>query len=466
MNKNKRNRSLVVRVFLLVTSLIIVSAGIIFAQATFSVSPTVETQAIDGDFDDPAIWIHPTNPALSLVIGTIKGTGLATFDVNGNLVQLVDQDAGMNNVDLRYNFPLGGDSVDLVVATNRFDPINTLAMYKMNPSTRQLENVTADPPISTTLSEVYGTCMYVSPVNRTYFAFITSKEGIVEQWEMVDNGSGKVMGILHRTFDVGSAVEGCVADDVFALFYAGEEDVAIWKYGAEPDDNTPRTAVDTTAAGHLTADIEGLAIYYTSSDTGYLIASSQGSSEYVIYNRLAPNNYIASFDIVPGSGIDGTSGTDGIDVTNASLGSNFPQGLFVAHDGNDDVAKSNLKLVPWQAIAAGPTPPLTIDTTWDPRSIGLAMSADFTADVLIGPAPLTVNFTNLSSGDFDTCLWGFGDGGSTSSCGNPAYTYTAAGIYDVSLTIAGPDGDDTLKRPSYIWVGDFKNVYLPVALAP
>lgn len=378
----------------------------------------------------------------------------------------------MNNVDLRYNFPLGGQRVDLVVATNRFAPINTLAMYKVNPTTRKLERVTADPPIAPIISEVYGTCMYLSPHSGKYYAFITSKAGIVEQWELFDNGAGKVNGALKRTFDAGTAVEGCVADDVYANLYISEEDIAIWKYGAEPGDGSARTRVDSTGTGgHLTAEIEGLTIYYTSGNAGYILASSQGASEYVIYERLSPNSYIATFDIVPGGGIDGASTTDGIDITNVPLGPLFPQGVFVVHDGDDDIGKTNFKLVPWQDIAAGPSSPLTIDTTWDPRKVGLGLAADFAADVTFGPAPLTVTFTNLSSGEFNKCLWVFGDGGedgTSSSCGNPTHTYMADGNYNVLLAISGSGGDDTMHQPGYIRVGDFvsENLYLPVVVAP
>ena len=474
MHINHRKPIHAVRVIFLLAALTLIPVGVFYALATFSVSATVETevQAGDtGDHDDPAIWIHPTDPAQSLVISTLKDAGLVSYDVNGSRVQLVDQYGTMNNVDLRYNFPLGGDRVDLVVASHRFLPAkNTLAMFKVNPTTRLLENVTADPPITPNISEVYGTCMYLSPVSGKYYAFITSKAGIVEQWELFDNGAGKVSGTLRRTLDNVNGLtqtEGCVADDVYADLYIGEENVAIWKYGAEPGDGAARTLVDTTGAGgHLTADVEGLTIYYTSNDTGYLLASSQGASEYVIYERVSPNNYIATFDIVAGNGIDGTSSTDGIDVTNVSLGSGFPQGMFVAHDGNDDAAKTNLKLVPWQDIAAGPTPPLTIDTSWDPRLVGSGMAAKFTARPSIGPAPLDVTFTNLSSGDIVNCLWDFGDGGSSSSCENPSHTYTAEGMYDVSLAVSGPDGGDLLNRPKYIWVGDFESVYLPIIVTP
>ena len=65
---------------------------------------------------------------------------------------------------------------------------------------------------------------------------------------------GTVDAALVRTFNVGSQVEGCVADDEQGYFYISEEAIGIWKYGAEPEAGIARTQVDTTGAGgHLTS---------------------------------------------------------------------------------------------------------------------------------------------------------------------------------------------------------------------
>ena len=89
-----------------------------------------------------------------------------------------------------------------------------------------------------------------------------------------------------RSFSVGSITEGCVADDETGSLYIAEENVAIWRYGAEPGAGTARTQVDTAGGnGHLTADIEGLTLYYGDGGAGYLLASSQGSSTFAIYRR-------------------------------------------------------------------------------------------------------------------------------------------------------------------------------------
>ncbi len=81
-----------------------------------------------------------------------------------------------------------------------------------------------------------------------------------------------------------------------------------------------------------------------------------------------------------------------------------------------------------------------------------AASAGFAATPTEGPAPLTVDFTNTSAGDYDTCAWTFGDGASSSDCNDPSHTYDAAGDYTVSLTVSGPSGSDTETKVGYIAV--------------
>jgi 3-phytase len=315
------------------------------------VAATVETQPVphpDDSADDPAIWIHPTNPALSTIIGTDKQGGLAIYDLTGKQLQYLP-DGKMNNVDIRGGFPLGGQKVALVTAGNRSD--NSIAVYRVNPATRLLEEVAAR-KITTLVT--YGSCMYHSRKDDKFYYFVNNKRGEVEQWELFDRG-GKVDAKRVRQFAVGSITEGCVADDDLGHLYIAEENVAIWKYGAEPGADTARARVDKTGAGgHLVSNIEGLTIAYGDKGTGYLIASSQGNNTYVVYRREGSNQYVKTFSIIDGAGIDGTSDTDGIDVTTANLGSAFPYGVFVAQDGHNDSGHQNFKLVPWHSIIGLP----------------------------------------------------------------------------------------------------------------
>jgi PKD repeat protein len=85
------------------------------------------------------------------------------------------------------------------------------------------------------------------------------------------------------------------------------------------------------------------------------------------------------------------------------------------------------------------------------RSVVLAPVADFSATPTTGTAPLTVNFTDLSTGSITDWAWDFGEGG-TSTAKDPSNIYTTPGTYTVSLTVTGPGGTDTKTKIDYITV--------------
>lgn len=88
--------------------------------------------------------------------------------------------------------------------------------------------------------------------------------------------------------------------------------------------------------------------------------------------------------------------------------------------------------------------------------------AGFIASPTSGPVPLTVVFTNTSTGDYNASLWDFGDG-VTSTLRHPQHTYTAPGVYTVTLTVSGEGGVDVFTRPEYIQA-EWRRVYLPLVL--
>ena len=323
------------------------AAGAASIAGLEAIYATVETDPVPsgGDAaDDPAIWIHPTEPALSTIIGTDKRGGLAVYDLSGKQIQYL-ADGQMDNVDLREGFMLAGQKVAIVAAGNRKE--NSIALYKVNPQTRQLENVAARTIKHGIVG--YGSCLFRSEKSGKVYYFATSKSGDVEQWELLDAG-GKVDAKKVRNFKVGTVVEGCVADDQLGQFYVAEEAVGIWKYGAEPEAGATRTQVAKVGDGHLFADVEGLTIAYGANGTGYLMVSSQGNHSYVVYRREGNNEFVKKFRIADGDKVDGAQETDGIDVTTANLGPAFPNGVFVAQDGFNDKGNQNFKLVPLQLI--------------------------------------------------------------------------------------------------------------------
>ena len=86
--------------------------------------------------DDPAIWIHPGDPALSLVLGTDKKGGLNVFDLDGRRLQIVSDGSRPNNVDVVYGFPLGGKTVDLAVAGTSRESRSGIMIWRIDPASR------------------------------------------------------------------------------------------------------------------------------------------------------------------------------------------------------------------------------------------------------------------------------------------------------------------------------------------
>jgi len=295
--------------------------------------------------DDPAIWVNPADPLKSLIIGTNKKKGLAVYDLNGTL--LADYPVGrINNVDIRYGFPLGDKVVDLVAGSNRTD--NSILVMMVDPVTLSLMPVPGS-PIRTTLKEVYGFSLYHHPGSHQFYAILGDKDGKVEQWELTSSSEGVLQGTLVQTIILGSQTEGVVADDVTGNLFIGEEDRGIWKYRLTPLADTNGVLVDSVGGGHLVDDVEGLAIYMAGDHAGYLIASSQGNNSFAVYDRAGDHKYLGTFSIVDGDSIDGVFETDGIEVHSLSLDSRYPAGIFIAQDGANTSGLSpenqNFKLV-------------------------------------------------------------------------------------------------------------------------
>ena len=163
--------------------------------------------------DDPAIWIHPEEPALSLVLGTDKKGGLNVFDLDGKRVQIISNGARPNNVNVLYGFPLGGSKVDLAVAGTRSKAKAGVTLWRIDPKVRRLTELGPVPAFTVFGGgEPYGSCVYRSPRDKLFYVFITSKEGAIEQYRLDDTGKGSIRGTLVRSLHVESTAEGCVAD--------------------------------------------------------------------------------------------------------------------------------------------------------------------------------------------------------------------------------------------------------------
>ncbi|WP_306926939.1 phytase [Arthrobacter globiformis] len=438
-------------------------AAPVASAAVGQVSATVETAPIHGTgdaADDPAIWIHPTDPSKSTIIGTDKSTdghGLVVYDLSGREL-FYYPDGRMNNVDVRYNFPLGGSRVGLVGASNR---VRSLDFYKVNEADRSLTKVGSFAPTAN-IATPRGFSFYHSPDTGKYYVYVTDV-GKVEQWEL-DGSTGSVTGRLVRSWTVSGPAhtEGLVADDEMKRLYIAQEDIGgIWRYGAEPGDSTTGTKVVSTTevGGDIVQDIKGISIYYGSGGAGYLLAASQGSNRFHVYAR-DDNRPLGAFAIPAGNGIDAVTGMDGIDVTNFGVGAPFPQGFFVTQDtANDGGQRQNFKAVPWQSIAAAYTPALLVDAAYDPRKIGAGTPAPAPPDTTITSRPANptsstsaqFSFTSTSTSATFACSL---DSAAFANCTSPvSYTGLSDGAHTFRVRASDQNGADPTPA-SYTWTVD------------
>jgi len=112
-----------------------------------------------------------------------------------------------------------------------------------------------------------------------------------------------------------------------------------------------------------------------------------------------------------------------------------------------------LSILPWppDAPAAVPITP-TVKRTGGGAATPLLV-ASFGASTLAGDAPLTVSFTDESTGTVTDWLWLFGDG-ATSTEQNPTHVYADPGTYTPVLIVSGPDGSDTTAIPNGVAVAE------------
>jgi 3-phytase len=338
--------------------------SVVFADVeTYPVDALSEMDAAD----DPAIWIHPSDPSKSLILGTNKKGGISVYNLHGEEIHYY-RVGNANNVDVRYGFQFGnGTKGDIIACSERID--DKIMVFRINQEDGSLTEISGS-RLTSSVNEAYGFCLYKKPDSYLFYAFVNDTTGIIEQWELVPYGDEEISGQIIRTMSVASQTEGMVADDELGYLYVGEEDRGIWKFMVDPDASHIPVFISESDTSNVSIsfDIEGLAIYYASEQKGYLIASSQGNSSFAIFERLGDNKYIGSF-VIKGERIDGTEETDGIDVTNLNLGGLFSKGLFVAQDDSnlsgDSILSQNFKLVRWEKIASLFDPPLIIDSIYN-----------------------------------------------------------------------------------------------------
>jgi 3-phytase len=331
-------------------------------RGVLAVPPLRATAAVAHDPDDPAIWVNRLDPARSVVIGTVKVAkpdgAVAVFGLDGGIRQLITGIDRPNNVDVEYGLDLHGSPADIAVVTERL--ARRLRVFAIggdgvlrDVSSGTLGILTGAPGEE---GAPMGIGLYRRPSDGSVFAVVAPKAGpktnYLWQYRLHDDGSGHVAATLVRrfgTFSGSGEIEAIVVDDELGYVYYADEGAGIHKWHVDPDAPGADRELAFFATRGYRGDREGLAVYSLGNGTGYIVSGDQlpGESLFHVYKREGepgrPHDHETTVNVFR----VGADSTDGLDVTSAALGPEFPGGLFVAMNS----ASRNFLLVRWPTIA-------------------------------------------------------------------------------------------------------------------
>ncbi|KAI9145405.1 hypothetical protein BKA69DRAFT_1051326 [Paraphysoderma sedebokerense] len=362
------------------------SCSHILVPADDALVPSFLSNFSANDNDDAAVYRHPSDPNYSVFIGSTKardgGNGIHIWNADGEEIWFESGGVGngVNSVDVLYGVPIqdSNETIDVVVAGVR-GHMNAIGVWQIHPNAiiqnsalPKNSSVSSYAPIITPIASpidfddksisIYGSCIYSPHSSSKKYIIVTTKKGELFQFELRIRKENDILRPelnQSRNFTIGlkSQLENCVADSVNEILYVGEESVGVWAYGANSGDPSTvmtlsplpvrskylPTLIDTTVhikpSGHLTRDVEGLAMYSSPNNNrlGYIIVSAQGSNSINIYNRVHPWEFLASIRIggfintTSGEYIDEVTATDSLAAFAGQIGK-YKEGALVLHD--------------------------------------------------------------------------------------------------------------------------------------
>ncbi|NQD69657.1 phytase [Sphingobacterium shayense] len=300
-----------------------------------ALKPTVITEVVPNDTDDPAIWVNPNDSTDVMVIGTDKHEktgGLYAYDMEGKILNKVIPLDRPNNVDIAYGFDLDGEKTDIAVVTERgTDKIRVFSLPDLAP----LDNGGIPVFEGETEKSPMGIALYTradTSGNKIY-AVVGRKTGpsgtYLFQYELQDK-DGVVVGTKVRefgNFNGGKEIEAIAIDNELGYIYYSDEGFGIHKYYADPSKGNEELAI--FGQKDFKEDHEGIAIYKASDSTGYIVASNQQNNSFNIYPREGDTESANQHTLmaeVPVSAIE----CDGADAIAMPIGSKFPKGMLIA----------------------------------------------------------------------------------------------------------------------------------------
>ncbi|MCG9895464.1 MAG: phytase [Fimbriimonadaceae bacterium] len=313
------------------------------AQAAVTpLSPIAVTEPVPHDADDPAIWIHPTDPAKSRIWGTDKNEvsgGLYAFDLAGKVVQSITPLDRPNNVDI-IQWTEEGSPRALMVATER--AARRIRIYEINAEGEAVEasgSAAFLPDAQGDEGLPMGVALTRSSETGAITAFVSPKtgpaEGYLARYELKKNSAGKWDLELKGRFgsfsgmdaEQNGEIEALVVDRETGELFFSDELFAIRRVASAVTESTEAPPLGEEI---YQGDREGLAVI-RNEGRRLLLSSDQleGGSRLMVWDISGETPRLLVAIPTP------ADATDGLEAVTAPLGEKLPAGVLVMMNSKD-----------------------------------------------------------------------------------------------------------------------------------
>ncbi|GGW39275.1 hypothetical protein GCM10007383_25010 [Arenibacter certesii] len=259
------------------------------------------------------------------------------YNLDGKIINKVLNLKRPNNVDIAYGFEWGNEKIDIAVVTER--KANSIRVFRL-PNLEPIDDggirVFEDEE-GKGHNEPMGISLYTKATGSTnpVYALIGRKSGpsgsYLWQYELYTDENKVVKGKKVREFGEFSGkkeIEAIAVDNKSGYVYYSDKIAGIRKYYADPElkDNSQLAFFGQEDAKR---DHEGIAIYRTGKDTGYILISDQQANQFLVYPLDGSSEDKHTHKLIT-SVLVSTNECDGAEATSVHLGEQFPNGMLVS----------------------------------------------------------------------------------------------------------------------------------------
>lgn len=336
-------------------------------SAQVAVPPTSQSEPdpsiTGGVLRDVALWVSPGAPASSLFLTAYNSpnAGLVTFGVGGEQLDAELTDGPMSAVAVRDGFPLSGVPQTLAVAASI--NLNGLVAYTVDPDrSDRVVSIGAGLSSFVTGAQFSAVALFQDQALGRFYVFAGTSTGVLQQYELAGD-TGSVTATLVRTLTTAGPIVGLAVDEASDSLFVTQQGQGLWRYAAAADAAVTGQQLDTQGTGGLSSSVGRVSLYRARNGEGYILVADTGANAFAIYERRA-RTYVGAFRLADADGgAVRANAPVALGVTASSLGTSYPDGLFV---GSDAFSSPQRFLVAgWPAVAEAFEPALRIDTRFD-----------------------------------------------------------------------------------------------------